>query len=301
MKTKIKRIISFISSLLMVIALFPVTDALAYTFTLGDYYYLQSALDSNMVVDVSGGSTRNGANIQLYKKNGSDAQLFRIARNGSGYYTLINRGSNKAIDVSSASTASGANIQQWTQNTTQAQQWKLYNASGYPDGYIRIMNKCGKYLDVSGGVAQNCTNIQLWEGNNTKAQVFRLVPYVQTTYKTYTLGSFTTVDEWKTRMQAAERSAMGISSGYYDMNGSYRNNTPMITGITVLAYKTIKVTYYQYGTKVTKSIRLPSKVKIKLHQHDYQKLVWFDFTNLSLTETCSCGARYNYTWEVPYP
>ena len=196
-----------------------------------------------MVIDVNGGSNKDGANIQLYKKNGSDAQLFKIARNGSGYYTFINKGSNKAIDVAGANTSSGTNIQQWSQNSSMAQQWKLYNARGYSDGYIRIMNKCGKYMDVSGAGTRNGTNIQLWERNDTKAQVFKLVPYVQTSYKTISLGSFNTVDQWIRQMQVAERSAIGISSGYYDMNGSYRSNAKMITGRTILAYKTIRVTY----------------------------------------------------------
>ena len=61
----------------------------AYTFYIGDYYYLVSALDESMVVDVSGGSKNDEANIQLYEKNGTDAQLFRIARSSDGYYGII--------------------------------------------------------------------------------------------------------------------------------------------------------------------------------------------------------------------
>ncbi len=254
-----------------------------------------------MVIDVKGGSKKDGANIQLYKRNGTDAQLFRIARSGKGYCAIINKGSNKAIDISGGNTRTGTNIQQWSQNGTDAQKWKLYNAPGYSDGYICIMNKCGKYVDVCGGVSKNGTNIHLWDENDTKAQIFKLVPYVQTIYKTYSLNSFNSIDQWKKKMQAAERSAMGISSGYYDMNGSYRSNTNMITGITILSYRTIKVSYYKFGKKITKTVKLPSKIRFKLHKHEYQKIVWFDFTNLSLTETCSCGARFNYTWEVPYP
>lgn len=273
----------------------------AYTIYLGDYYYLESALNSNMVVDVSGGSKSNGANIQLWTKNGSDAQLFRIARNGDGYYTFINKGSNKAIDVYGAYTHSGANVNQWMQNSSSAQQWKLYNAQGYSDGYIRIMNRCGKYLDVSGAGTKDGTNIQIWDGNNTKAQVFKLVPYVQTTYKTITLGSFTTFEEWKKQMQYAEQKALGITHLTYDLNGNLINNGKMITGKKALQYKTISVTHYEYGCKKTVKLELPSKVQFKLHKHELNTQVWFDFTNLTLTQHCTCGEWSQFKWEIPYP
>jgi len=299
---KLRKIIAFLLSFLSFFLIFPTNEVYAYTFSLGDYYYLESSLDSNMVVDVSGGSKTDGANIQLYRKNGSDAQLFRIARNGSGYYTFINKGSNKSIDVCGASTNCGANVQQWTQNNTQAQQWKLYTASGYPDtGYVRIMNKCGKYLDVNGGVSKNGTNIQIWDRNNTKAQVFKLVPYVQTTYKTYNLGAFNTIDQWKTRMQYAEQMAIGISNLRYDMNGEIRNYGTMIVGKQVLEYRTITISYSDMGVRKTKRISLPYRIRFKLHKHDTQQLVWFDFSNLTITQKCSCGDFHQFTWEVPYP
>lgn len=285
----------------MSLILLPMPQAHAYTFYLGDYYYLQSALDSNMVVDVNGGSRNNGANIQLWKKNGSNAQLFRIARNGNGYYTFINKGSNKAIDVYGAYTYSGANVSQWSQNSSRAQQWKLYNASGYPDGYIRIMNRCGKYLDVNGANTKNGTNIQIWDRNNTKAQVFKLVPYVQTTYTTITLGSFSTIDQWKRQMQYAEQKAVGFSRLSYNLNGNLTNYGKMITGKTVLQYKTISVTHYEYGRRKTNKFKLPSKVRFKLHKHDIKQTIWFDFSYLTLTQHCTCGEWSQIQWEVPYP
>lgn len=279
----------------------PATQAHAYTFYLGDYYYLESALNSRMVVDVNGGSRSDGANIQLYEKNGSNAQLFRIARNGNGYFTFINKGSNKAIDVYGAYTHSGANVSQWSQNNSRAQQWKLYNAPGYPDGYIRIMNQCGKYLDVNGAISRNGTNIQIWDGNNTKAQVFKLVPYVQTSYTTITLGYFSTLDQWKQQMQYAEQRAVGFASLRYNLSGNLRNYGKMIMGATVLNYKKISMTYYEYGRKKTVNINLPSKVKFKLHQHNINQNVWFDFTNVSITQKCTCGEWSQFRWEVPYP
>ena len=273
----------------------------AYTFYIGDYYYLVSALDESMVVDVSGGSKNDEANIQLYEKNGTDAQLFRIARSSDGYYEIINKGSNKAIDVSGGGSDDCTNVWQYHQNGTSAQQWMLYNAVGYSDGYISIMNRCGKYLDVSGGNKDNGANIQIYTYNGTAAQVFKMVPYVQTSTKTIALGSFSTPDEWATQMQIAEREAAGLPIFRTNISGETTNYGYLIMDKTILEYKTIPVTYSKYGTMVTEQWQLPSKVQFKLHKHEIDQLVWFDFTNLTLTQYCSCGYRCQLEWEVPYP
>ena len=272
----------------------------AQAFYLGEYYYLESALDRNKVVDVNGGSCSDGANIQLWEKNGSDAQLFRIEKNGNGYYAFINKGSNKAIDVYGAYTYRGANVNQWSQNHTSAQQWKLYSADGYSSGY-RIKNKCGKYLDVNGANTQNGTNIQIWDRNNSKAQVFRLVPYAWTEYVTKTLGAFSNLDEWAKQMQYAEQSAVGFSRLSYNLDGKLTNYGKMITSGTILQYKTITITYDECGQKKTVSIKLPSKVRFGLHRHAIKQTVWFDFSNINITQTCACGERSDLQWKIPYP
>lgn len=270
----------------------------AYTFSVGDYYYLQSALNSNLVVDVNGGSNRNGANIQLWKKNGTNAQLFKLVRNGNGYFAFVNKGSDKAIDVYGGATNSGANVSQWEQNGTGAQQWKLYNASGYEDGYIYIVNQCGKYLDVSGGNAKKGTNIQIWDGNGTAAQVFKMVPYVQTSYATVKLGNFSTFDQWKSRMKEAEQKTVGLTNLRYFGNGELKNHGPMIVGTEVLEYKELSL---PRGNGSYMRVKMPSKVRFKLHKHEFQQTVWFDFSNVTVTQHCTCGERSQLQWEVPYP
>lgn len=287
--------------LVLCVGFFVSPIAHAYTIYIGDYYYLVSALDGSMVIDVSGGSKSDEANIQLYKKNGTDAQLFRIARSSGGYYAIINKGSNKAIDVSGGGSDDCTNVWQYHQNGTSAQQWMLYNASGYPDGYISIMNRCGKYLDVSGGNKDNGTNIQIYTYNGTAAQVFKMVPYVQTSTKTIELGSFSTPNEWANQMKIAEQKAVGLPVIRANIAGETTNYGYVITDKTILEYKTIPVTYNKYGTMVTEQWRLPSKVQFKLHKHDINQLVWFDFSNLTLTQYCSCGYRCQFEWAVPYP
>ena len=154
-------------------------------------------------------------------------------------------------------------------------------------------------LQVSGASTANGTNIQIWDRNGTKAQVFKMVPLVETFTKTYKLN-FTTFEQWKKLIQFAPQKALGISQYKYNTQFTLSTGT-MIVGATVLETKPVKVQYSQYGVKKTVTIYLPSKIRYKLHKHTVNRSVWFDFTNLTMTQSCSCGDRVEYKWEIPYP
>lgn len=295
----INRVFAMFLTLALIISMFylPSIPVKAATFSLGDYYFIQSAVGSDMVLDVNRGSTKSGEKIQLWKAHDTDGQLFRIERNGDGYYTFINKRSKLAMDVSGGSDKSGTQIQQWTRNQSRAQQWKIYTASGYPDGYVRIKNRCGKYLDVNGGSSNNGTKIQIWDRNSSKAQVFKLIPYVQTVYRTITLGAFNSVDQWIQQMQRAEQTALCFPNFQMNREGSISNYGRMITGVSALSYKTITVPVGFW----TNQIKLPSKVRFKLHRHSFKQTTWFDFTSVTITQQCSCGERHCFKWDVPYP
>ena len=133
-------------------------------------YVIHSAINSNYVLDVTGASKYNGANIQLYTKAGVKQQKFKITYLNDGYYSIIAIHSNKSIDVKDASKAKGANVQQWESNGTDAQKWIIKDVG---NGYYSIISKCnGLYIDVYNAVAANGTNIQMCDGNGLNAQKF---------------------------------------------------------------------------------------------------------------------------------
>lgn len=135
-------------------------------------YILESKLGTNMVMDVDDASKKAGANIQLYKYNGSSAQQFTIKKSGS-YYTITPKCSGLKVDVQGGSTKSGANVQQYKSNNTDSQKWRFYDAG---NGYYYIRCKIGdKTLDVSGGKSVNGTNIQMYNLNQTDSQKWRLI------------------------------------------------------------------------------------------------------------------------------
>lgn len=52
------------------------------------YYYLESMLKPNMVLDVKGAGTGDNTNIQLFRKNGTKAQKFKVEKAGNGLVRL---------------------------------------------------------------------------------------------------------------------------------------------------------------------------------------------------------------------
>ncbi|MGN0361972.1 MAG: RICIN domain-containing protein [Bilifractor sp.] len=136
-------------------------------------YTIQSKKNSSYVVDIASGSAANGANVQIYQRNGTNAQKFVFTRLSNGCYTIQNVNSGKVLDVASGSLSAGGNVQQYSGNGTYAQQWipKL-NA----DGSLTLIN-AGSFLclDIYCGNMQNGTNIQQYTGNGTDAQKFVLL------------------------------------------------------------------------------------------------------------------------------
>lgn len=136
-------------------------------------YKLVSALNSNYVMDVNGASAFDGANVQLYEDNGSNAQKFVFTRQSDGYYTIKNVNSGKMLDCFGAGKTNGSNVQQYTSNSTAAQRWKVTNTG---NGYYTLTCKCnGLLVDVAGGRSANWTNIQMYVANGSAAQKWKLV------------------------------------------------------------------------------------------------------------------------------
>lgn len=90
------------------------------------------------------------------------------------------------------------------------------------------------------------------------------------------------------------------SSGNYNTPFTLSSGT-MIVGATILETKPVKMTYKDFNFRErTTTVYLPSKIRYKLHKHAVNQLVWFDFTNLTMIQSCSCGERVEYKWEIPY-
>lgn len=155
------------------------------------YYQIKSSIDSNYVLDVYGGWSDDGANIQLYQNHYSTNQGYELKKQSDGYYTITAIHSGKALDVENNGNYDGVNVLQWTPHGGDNQKWKVIKTA---DGYYSFISKSnGLYLDVNGGTASNETNIQCWSGNGTKAQKF-ILEWVSVDGKEYQNNEQTTQD-----------------------------------------------------------------------------------------------------------
>ena len=140
----------------------------------GGRYTIACRKDSNYVIDIAGGSTAAGANAQLYKSNGTDAQKFDIVYSGSGYYRLVNKKSGLVLTVKDDSAVSGANVEQRAWQGLNGQRWLLkYNEE---DGTVTMRNRLGTYLHLTSNKVQNGTNICAKTEAATTAQRWKLKP-----------------------------------------------------------------------------------------------------------------------------
>ena len=102
-------------------------------------------------VDVAGASSANGTAVQLYDCNGSAAQNWTVAGDG----TL--RALGKCLDIAAAGTANGSLVQLYDCNGTGAQAWQPQS-----DGTLRNPAS-GRCLDASNNSSANGTRLHIWD------------------------------------------------------------------------------------------------------------------------------------------
>ncbi|WP_314614759.1 ricin-type beta-trefoil lectin domain protein [Streptomyces stackebrandtii] len=102
-------------------------------------------------LDVAGAATADGTPVQLYTCNGTTAQRWTLAADGTV------RALGKCLDVTGGATADGTKVQLHTCNGTGAQRWS-YNATTH-DVVNTAADKC---LDVTGNTSTDGTRTQIW-------------------------------------------------------------------------------------------------------------------------------------------
>lgn len=145
--------------------------------TLADgVYEICSVKNSNYALDVNSASTSNGANVQLYLRNGTQAQAFKVSHDSQGFVTFTNINSGKVIDLDGAITKNGRNIHQYASNGTRAQKW-IVQQSGSGYSIVSAIDTSFS-LDIRNGFVYSGSNIQLYKSNNTVAQQWTFNKYV---------------------------------------------------------------------------------------------------------------------------
>lgn len=134
----------------------------------GKKYYIKNQ-KSGRTLDIHNKSNSNGANLQLWGTNTTNAGTHRqwqIVSLGNGYVRLKGVDSGKSLEVKGGSNSNGANVQQQAYDGKTHQQWQILSVGG---GYFRL--KCrdsGKSLWAQG--TTNGSNVAQYAYNGWQTQ-----------------------------------------------------------------------------------------------------------------------------------
>ena len=197
-KEKLKIVTYILAAMSVIFVTFNIKESLATenTKTIEEgTYVIKSAINDKFVLDIEDASKANGANLQIYQSNGTNAQKFKVKYLNNGYYTIESVNSGKVLDVDDAKKTQGTNVQQYDSNNTDAQKWTIKKNS---DGTYSLVSKCNNlYMDVKDGIASNSRNVQVYGENGTKAQKFKFekvadsINYSEKAEKTISDGTYT--------------------------------------------------------------------------------------------------------------
>jgi len=109
-------------------------------------------------IDIAGASSANGTAVQLFDCNGTNAQQWTVAADG----TL--RALGKCLDITNNGTANGSTLQLWDCAGSANQKWTVTAAHDIVNPQA---NRC---LDVTGSNSANGTRLEIWDCAGTANQ-----------------------------------------------------------------------------------------------------------------------------------
>jgi hypothetical protein len=134
-------------------------------------YTISPVAASKLAIDVPGASGTSGERMQVWERNNTIAQIFRIVPDGAGYYYIRSLCSGLYLDAETGNVVPTTPVKQW-QAINDCQRWAIHQNS---DGSLTFVAKTsGLALDVTGANYSSGTPMQLYLPNGTPAQRFVL-------------------------------------------------------------------------------------------------------------------------------
>ena len=136
-------------------------------------YYVRSAMNQSVRLDISGASKANGGDMIVWQANGGANQKFLFKLQSNGCFTIQSVNSGKLVDVSGCSKEAGGNVLQWQSNGGANQRWTITVDSSNRLSFVN--ENSGLLMDVSGGSAVNGTSVIQWYDNGGLNQKWTLL------------------------------------------------------------------------------------------------------------------------------
>ena len=140
-------------------------------------YVVSTRLKDGMLLDVAGGSKKDGGNVLIYTATGGANQQWRVTHDPKGYVTLANVNSGKVLDVAGGSAKDGANALQYSSTGGRNQKWVAVR-SGSSYRLVSAMSQ-SLVLDVAGASSRNGANVLVYTANGGANQQWSFRPVGQ--------------------------------------------------------------------------------------------------------------------------
>lgn len=129
----------------------------------GEYYVKN--VNSGKYLDVVDGSAENGANIQQWSYNGSQAQVFKFQHVRNGYYCILTgaSGYTKCMDIDSGFAENGANVAQWEYWGGDMQLYQIVQNSDGSYSFLPKSSNCKQAIEVYTFGMEDGVNVDQWE------------------------------------------------------------------------------------------------------------------------------------------
>lgn len=122
--------------------------------------------NSGLALNVSGGATENGAEIEQYNYDEWNSQKWIFEKVEDNYYKITNKNSGKVLDINGLSTEVGTTCIQYDYNGGWNQMWEIVSTN---EGQYKIRNRwSGLYLGISNdSETAGSLCVQLDDGNDS--------------------------------------------------------------------------------------------------------------------------------------
>ena len=141
-----------------------------FAFSYNDIYtifYANGSTKTNFCMDVAGGTLQEAQVVQLYKSNGSDAQVFRIRDAGNGYSFISPIGNSSFfVNVYGFTTGDPSSTQlKLSQATNENSQWKVDTGSDGRTTFWSAIAPTDLVIDLDNANMANTGKLQVWHSN----------------------------------------------------------------------------------------------------------------------------------------
>ena len=128
-------------------------------------YYANSSTQTNFCMDIDGGKLKDAQAVQLYKSNGTDAQVFRVWDAGNGYSFITPIGNSSLhVNVYGYSEANPSSTQLKLSSAADANsQWRVDTGADGRTTFWSAIAPNTKVIDLSGGSMSNGGVLQMYD------------------------------------------------------------------------------------------------------------------------------------------